>query len=282
MSTQTIIKGSVSKTGAILTSAQNNPNTPENIISVYFDVMQEHSISLQNQITDNYIEDNTAIQDHIAQSPLVISLRGLSGEAVYKPPLQSLDWLYKETNTFIQNKFNAGNPMANTNLLTDKLTIIPALLPPVDNITQMAKNAIQYVESSVNRYKKIIEVQNFKNEYREPRLRQIYNDLATLRKTNTLLIVETPYQSFGDMVIQSLTLTQGNENHITDISLTLKQIKFATTNTTKPDTSRMQWYNAVARAQEANHGKAQGVDVDDYTILGSMNKKFAKTKFDKP
>ena len=36
----------------------------------------------------------------------------------------------------------------------------------------------------------------------------------------------------------------------------------------------MQWYNAVARAQEANHGKAQGVEVDSNTIIGNWAVKF--------
>ena len=226
MSTQTtVLTGSISVTEKPSSAVSaTDVNAPSNMISVYFDVLQEHSVSIQNQITDNYIENNTSIQDHIAQNPLIVSLHGLSGEVVYSAPRKALDWLYEKTNTFIQERFNSGNPMANTNLLTDKLTIIPALLPSVDNVTQTAKNTIQYVEASVERYKKIIDVQNYTNKFRETRLRQIYNDLAQLRANNTLLIVETPYQAFDNMVIQSVTLTQGNENFVTDISMTLKQI----------------------------------------------------------
>ena len=277
MSTQTtVLTGSISVTEKPSSAVSaTDVNAPSNMISVYFDVLQEHSVSIQNQITDNYIENNTSIQDHIAQNPLIVSLHGLSGEVVYSAPRKALDWLYEKTNTFIQERFNSGNPMANTNLLTDKLTIIPALLPSVDNVAQTAKNTIQYVEASVERYKKIIDVQNYTNEFRETRLRQIYNDLAQLRANNTLLIVETPYQTFDNMVIQSVTLTQGNENFVTDISMTLKQINFATTYTTKPDTNRMALYNAVPRAQEANHGKAQGVDVDSSILYGMLMKKYS-------
>ena len=251
----------VSDTGASVLIPNNN------IPGLYFDVVMEHSVSIQNQITDNYLENNTAIQDHIAKSPIVVSLRGLSGELVYKPPIKSLKWMYTSANKYIQKIFNKDNPMANNNLLTDKLTIIPALLPPVDNITQQAKNAVQYVESSVNRYKKIVEVQNFKQEYRETRLAQIYNDLINLRNSNTLLIVDTPYSSFGDMAIQSITLRQGNQNYITDIELTLKQINYAEVKTTKADSAVLAKYNEVARAEVENCGKAQGVNVDNTTIL---------------
>ena len=60
------------------------------------------------------------------------------------------------------------------------------------------------------------------------------------------------------MAIQSITLTQGNTISQSDLSVTLKQINKAETNTTKPDEKVMAKYNAYARAEEANLGKAQG------------------------
>lgn len=271
MSTQ-VLTGGVTVT-AQDTSVVSDELQLKSFAGLYFDIIQEHSVSLQNQITDNYIENNTAIQDHIAHSPLVVSLRGLSGELVYTPPMKALNWAYSQSNQFAQGVFNAGSTMANTNILTDKLTVIPALLPPVDNVTQMAKNAVQYVESSVNRYIKIFK--NFTSDtQRQTRLQQIYEDLAALRAANVLLAVETPYADFYDMAIQSITLRQGNENHITDVELTLKQINYASTLTTKPDESVMAKYNAIQRTEEANHGKAQGVEVDSNTIIGSWAVKF--------
>lgn len=237
--------------GASITAQEAEQNTLDYNVGVYFDIIQEHSVAIQNQITDNYIENNTAIQDHIAKSPLVISLRGLSGELVYTPPTKALDFLYNTANTFLQNKYT------DERIATDKLTAIPALLPPVDNVTQMAKNAVQYVEASVNRYVKI--VKNFTSSLdRETRLQEIYNRFIRLRESDTLLRVETPYQTFDNMVIQSLTLRQGDLNYVTDIELTLKQINYATTYTTKPNESVMAKYNAMQRTEEANHGKAQG------------------------
>lgn len=268
MSTQTLtIQGGVS-----VTAAKSNDVSSELLMKsfagLYFNVIQEHSVSIQNQITDNYIENNTAVQDHIAQSPLVVSLRGLSGEVVYAPPQKALNWMYSKANGFIQDALNI-DPMANQRILTDKLTAIPALLPSVDNVTQMAKNAVQYVEASVNRYLKIIK--NFTDEgTKQTRLQQIYSDLLELRANNVLLFVETPYTDFSDMAIQSITLRQGNENYITDIELTLKQINFAQTQTTKPDTERMAIYNACARTEVENCGKVQGMEVGIDSLLSKL------------
>lgn len=244
-------------TGAVVKTAEDADPTEA---AYYFDVLMEHSISVQNQITDNYIENNTAIQDHIAQSPITVSVRGLIGELVYKPPTLSstlknmgLDKLSKSTSDMAKTL----QPVAN------KLSIIPALLPPVDNITQRAKNAVQYVEASVDRYVKI--AKNFFSETDKiTQLEKIYSKFMVFRANNTELTVVTPFKTFGNMYIQSITFTQGNENFTADIQLTLKQINYAETQTTKPDTKVMAIYNAIPRTTEANHGKAQGADNDSF------------------
>lgn len=235
-------------TGAIVKTAEDADPTEA---AYYFDVLMEHSISVQNQITDNYIENNTAIQDHIAQSPITVSLRGLIGELVYKPPTKALEFLYDTVNDPLKNRFKSGR------VVSDKLLAIPALLPPVDNITQRAKNAVQYVEASVDRYVKI--AKNFLSDTDKiTQLEKIYSKFMVFRANNTELTVVTPFKTFGNMYIQSITFTQGNENFTADIQLTLKQINYAETQTTKPDTKVMAIYNAIPRTTEANHGKAQG------------------------
>lgn len=235
-------------TGAVVKTAENADPTEA---AYYFDVLMEHSISVQNQITDNYIENNTAIQDHIAKSPIIVSVRGIIGELVYKPPTKALDFLYDTVNDPLKDNFKSGR------VVSDKLLAIPALLPPVDNVTQMAKNTVQYVEASVDRYIKIAE--NFISETDKiTQLKKIYSKFMVFRANNTELTVVTPFETFGNMYIQSITFTQGNENYTADIQLTLKQINKAETTTTKPDEIVMAIYNAYARAEEANLGKAQG------------------------
>ena len=137
-------------TGGVSVSVmQEDIETPDNFISVYFDIIQNHSVSIQNQITDNYLENNSAVQDHIAHPPITLSLSGLSAEIVYQSPHGIIDSIYKGVNKFIGKRFIHSLPKQG--LYTDKLIAISALYPPVDNVTQLAKNAVQYVESSVNR-----------------------------------------------------------------------------------------------------------------------------------
>lgn len=257
-------------------SVQNdNPDFINNNVGYYFDIIQEHSVSIQNQITDNFLESNTAVQDHIAHNPITVSLNGLSGEVIYAPPTKVLREIDKKYNTFMQEKFNT-DPMSNQYLMSDKLVLIPSLVPQVDNVTQIAKNAIQYVESSYKRYEKIIK--HFTNQnVKESRLRQIYRELKELSDSNTPLIVETPFIVLDNMYIQSISLRQGNENYIADLGITLKQIQYADVPITEADQEVLAKYNNFARTPVENNGKAQGT-TKNVSILKSMFNKAGFTQ----
>ena len=224
-------------------------------ITLFFDIIREDNVSLQSQITDNYIENNTSVQDHIALSPLVINLSGLIGDIVYTAPTTFYDAIINSINNFTGNTLN---------VTTDKLSPISALLPPLSNANQTARNAVQYVESSYRRYENIIKsgINLYSNSgSKETRLQQVYAELALLRESRALVTVKSPYSEYPyeNMAIQSITMRQGEQNYISDIEVTLKQVKFAQTQTTKPDTSVMATYNAIPRVEQANCGKAQGV-----------------------
>ena len=233
--------------GAIV---QAQDDTIDTKIAVYFDIIEEHSVSLTSQITDNWMENNIYINDHIVNNPIEISLRGLSGEVVYQPSTNN--GLLKDWQDSVDGKLNNYKGLS-----TGKLGILAQLLPPVDNLTQLAKNVVTYVESSYNRYKKIIK--GFNNQgQREERLRTIYRNLSALRESKTALIVRTPYETFDNMYIQSLVLRQSNQNYITDIELTLKQVYFVDSLTTTPDEENREKCNFLQRSEVENHGLVQG------------------------
>lgn len=228
---------------------------------LFFDTVTEHLINIQNGVTDNYLENNTAVQDCIAQNPITASVRGISGELVYTPPGYGLGYLYGFANSLITQNEDYVEP--------DKLTVIPALLPPVDNITQRAKNAVQYVEASFERYKKIYK--NFtRRVYNKARLNEIYEELLALRNNNTLFTVITPYVVLNNMAITSIALSQGNVNYSMDIQIEFKQINYTDTQRTKPDEKRKAWYNAAARTDMSNHGLTTGQNVSNNTLLLSL------------
>lgn len=232
--------------GAVVETQENTIN---NVMSVYFDVIEEHTINLQSQITDNWMEDNSVINDHIANEPIIVNLRGLSGELVYEPSETKADGAINTLQATANNKL--GNSTMN------KLSAIGMLYPPVDNYTQLAKNVIVSAEASYNRYKKIVN-KFLSNGYKQARLRKIYQDLIVLREAKTALVIQTPYNTFDNMYIQSLTLRQNNLNYITDIELSLKQLNFVNSLTTTADEQTRDKVNFLQRDEVENHSITQG------------------------
>lgn len=260
-----------------------NINT-KNSINYYFDIISDDSIEMINQITDNYVENNTAIQDHIGHSPLIINLSGLAGvgENVFRYDPAVANQLLQEAR-FQSAKMGYGINF--NNLQADsfwdlvglgsqakelnKLSAISVLYPPVSNYIQVAKNAAELVDASISKYNNIYQsifgkennneqiLGNFAKE--SNKLHQIFTELKRLRDNNIALTVTTPYGVFQNMYIQSVRLHQGNELYVTDIEITLKELRFSEVTTTSADKNVLAKYNAYAQAEMENNGKAQGV-----------------------
>lgn len=274
--------------GAIVTEIEENKTIDDSILDYYFDVITDESIELINQITDNYVENNTAIQDHIAQNPLVITVSGLSGEKVFKYDPGVANQLLAEAriqaakygnmkSTAFWTLIGAGAKAEGLN----KLSVIPSLYPPVSNYMQVAMNAAELADAAVTKYRNIYQSlkdsgsPEFENVFSSgdvdnTRIKQIYNKFVELLESKKPLSITTAYGFFTNMYIQSVRLSQGNELYKTDIQLTLKQLRFSNVTTTAADKNVMAKYNAYARAEVENNGIAQGKQTN-ISILYNMH-----------
>ena len=115
-------------------------------------------------------------------------------------------------------------------------------------------------------------------EVTQTRLEEIFEKLVNIWQNNIALRVKTPYKTFDNMYIMNCPLKQGNVKHVTDISITLKQLNFSSTKTTKADEKVLSKYNAVARAKVENHGLVQGVPVDNSTLVKTALNKIGITQ----
>lgn len=241
--------------GAIVKQQVDINDLPMDIADYHFDIIQEHAVSLSSQMTDNWMENNTVINDHIANSPIVVSLRGLAGEWVYVPDEQ-------QANTVLSQ----ASYESNIDTL-HKLSKLSVLYPPIDNSTQFAKNQRDYIEASYNRYRSVVKqffnfnnppALRFQNPVYDSKLKKIYNRLETMRVNKMPFTVETPFKTFQDMYIQSISLRQANVLYSMDIEITFKQGYFTDTKWTEADQAVLDRYNQWQRAEEENQGKVQG------------------------
>lgn len=239
-------------------------------IAYLFEIINNESIDFQSDITDNYVENNTAIQDQIAIKPLTISLSGLVGELSFTPPMSALNFLFE--NIGVDKIDNFTSSKINTTV-TDKLSTMKALLPPVSNATQLAKNAIQYAESSVRRYLKYLD--GYANKYLLKKPTEYKQHFIT-RKLKDIWESRTPcrvltsrFGVYDNMYIQSINLTQGETLTTSTLSITLKQVRFADVTVTEADKTVLAKYTNYQTATEQNNGKAQGVKTNSamYDLL---------------
>lgn len=236
-------------------------------IAILFTYIEDETSTVEAAITDNFVETNHAVQDHIAIKPRIYRLRGCVGEVVYKG---SSEWLEA-----ITTKINSHPVLQKT---LNNLKPIASISGIVSNATQTAINLVNQLESSYNRYKKMIE-----NNYIQAKQRQLTDKMqeSIVADLNRVLELRLPVNlkglkfehilTAGDnykrlYYLQSVSAHQGNNNFITDIEVTIKEFRIATTKVVDVDKNQ---YGAlvpskIEEAQENNLGavKTQNIDTD--------------------
>lgn len=226
-------------------------------IAIIFSFIDDETSTVEASITDNYVETNHSVQDHIAIKPKIYRLRGCVGEVVYKG---SEDWIKA-----IGNEIQTNHPLLHKTLTA--LKPLPVISGVVGNATQAAINVVNQLEASYNRYKKIIEdnfITSKKRQLSGKMQESIVADLNRILelrqpvnlkglKFSTVLDKGDDYER--QYYLQSVSAHQGSNNFITDIEVTIKEFRIATTKVTKVDPNNNM---SIAQSMEKNLGNAQG------------------------
>jgi hypothetical protein len=175
----------------------------------------ENSISIESDITDHYVEANYAIQDHIAQKPLEVTVQGFIGELNDIAPNKPLQIAQAQ----VLSRFYA----------------LSAYTPEVSAYALLAYNqaaqAFQIAANIANTYQSVktfdwasgqVNVQN--------KQQQAFNKLYGYYVNRTLMTVQTPWNKQTNMAIKTLRFIQNQDSRmITDIEITFKKMQFAST-----------------------------------------------------
>lgn len=208
-------------------------------VAVLFTFIDDETSVTEASITDNFVETNHAVQDHIAIKPRIYRLRGCVGEVVYKGSTQWVEALSSKINSnpVLKKTINAMKPIA-------------AISGVVSNATQAAINVVNHLESSYNRYKKMIE-----DNFITAKQRKLLNKMqeSTVADLNRILELRIPVNlkglkfettlTDGDdyqrvYYLQSVSAHQGSNNFISDIEVTIKEFRIATTKVVDLDKSK--------------------------------------------
>jgi hypothetical protein len=208
-----------------------NPNQPPP--SFLFNFEGEQKAQIQSDITDHYIEDNTALQDQIALRPVVITTQGFIGELTdIAPP-----------------------SLAPVKQIANKLTIVSAYTPDLSvsaliayntafQLYQTAQNAVTSAVSawsSINGNNTgtsvITGTGTFEPQFNglpnQSKQQLAFQQLYGYWNTRTLFTIQTPWAIFQNMAILSMTPIQdADQAYITTFEMSFKQMRFASTSLT--------------------------------------------------
>ena len=188
---------------------------PEKIGSeVYvFDTRGDEEVTLESDITDNYVEDNTSVQDHIGLKPETITLTGYVGELTNKSAEELKDIQDANVRPLIES-FNPFAPQ-----ITASAQYVLNRAEEAFNIYKKMDRTLPRLEDALNRVPVPPQVTN------QQKVFATFEELWRLRRTVT---VYTPFMVMQNMAIQSVHAKQGEDSaYISDFTVTFKKIRKA-------------------------------------------------------
>lgn len=245
----------VQKGGSLLslagaTKALLKPDTEKpGIAGLIFAIPESETLTLQAQITDHVVEDNSTMQDHISLSPIKVTLTGKISELVLtKSSIEQ----YAET---------VLTTLGTVGALSPALSVSAAqALSTISRVKQAAEQTL----SKLNSIKDIVTGSTTLNKQQA-----YYKEIKQMFYGRGLFTVETPWETLPNMAIESVTFDQDETtNEWTTVSVMLKQITLAKT---KQLTQEIQGRAKYQSAPEAVKGKV----TRDVSVLREGLEKFA-------
>ena len=251
------------------------PKSAQGIGGFIFDYEGMTQLDADTEITDHYTEANQFFNDHAAQKPLILLLRGYIGEVVQNAPSGLLGLL-----STIQ-----GGLQQLPGLL-GKYT--PGAVAKVSSVVNSATNVVNQISTVANK------AQNLYNliapsSAAPSKQSKAMNVLMAMRDSAVVFTLSTPWGLLSktdqnnpnasvprSFVIKHLTLIQDEfQTVISDIAVTVKEVNFAAVENNAAGATQAQATNTfigrkVFDQAPANLGNTQGVAVPSPLGLSSF------------
>lgn len=202
-------------------SALVRPKAAKGISGFVFDIPSGEQTEFQSDISEHYTESGSFVNDHVVLKPIRITLGGFVGELIYEAPKK-------------------GSAEEALSTLSGKLATVTAYLGPLTPgaiqqaavIAAHAQYVAEQAKALAKRAKSLVSglagVDLSANRQAEA-----YYTIKALWATKQIVTVQTPWDYFDQMVIETITTKQDAEsNDITEFSIMLKQMRFVDIQTT--------------------------------------------------
>lgn len=224
---------SISKTQLAQNIFKNTVNIGEAAVNILgsfgiagfrFHIPTREQAKLENEVTDHYVDTNSAVQDHIACKPVQITLTGLQGDYFYS---------VNEIEDMLAN-------------VTPTLSLVKQFVPQLSAATKQIKKKWAEQQSTANTdgqtgsNRELSSSNILWNTFNDTNLFQVFTNLyklksaqtraylffEALRKSRAVFSVECSWRSYQNMTVTQVTALRDENADITDITVALKQISF--------------------------------------------------------
>lgn len=212
---------------------------PEDGIDLKLDIIGDESLSVESDVTDHYVESNTAYQDQISLKPKTYTISGEVGELV---------WYQKDTSSQLVGQV--------AQRLEGVVSFLPTMSKGFQQMKKTVMKAAQWVDTASNIYDRFDSLTPTTNKQM-----QAYNYLLSWRNLRLPLTVKSPWGILENYVITSLKLTQSKETKDkTFIQMTFKEFRTTSVSTIEFDESKYQGNAAFERQPNGDNGTTAGTD----------------------
>jgi hypothetical protein len=181
-----------------------------------FDVLGDEDIMLSSDITDHFVEENFAIQDHIALRPPKFTLTGYVGEL---------------TDIFQMSFLNI---LTTTQSLGGIAEYTPAWTAQATQVYDKLMGVASEVGVVVNQAKNLYQTFSGLNTS-STKQQKAYNYFLNLWMARILCTVETPWAIWEKMAIENVRIIQKDDNKfVSEFSITFKQIRVVSSKSYTP------------------------------------------------
>lgn len=210
-------------------NADGTPSDAAQQPKLLFHYEGEQTVAIESDITDHFIEDNTAIQDQIALKPEVITTHGFIGEL----------------NDVVPDLLKLVKAAA------DKLTVLTAYTPGLSTTALLAYSeafflyqvAATALNTAVSAWSSVVNLVTGDSGQTvigaggissvgsvQSKQQAMFQQFYGYWRSRTLFNVQTPWAVFQNMAIKSLRAIQDPETRvITDFEVSFKMIRTAST-----------------------------------------------------
>ncbi len=180
-----------------------------------FLITEDESIQLNSNITDYVLENNTMAQSGNTRQPIKVEISGIVGELFYEKPQNTL-----RGQSFIQQKLNKF------------VGISPSLSVKGQEYLNKVNQAVNKINDVVDKVDNAFAfIKDFTAEQGLTLQQQAFQILSSMWRAGNIFTVSTYYGQLTNMLIESCKIQQGDNLWQSKITLTLKQITFAKTQT---------------------------------------------------